>query len=293
VVELFVDLGQDLARRRARELVRRGGAAVQRRALLQNLDLARAQADADLDTPDLADGRDAIALGALARGQHNLLGALNLVALKQPRSGALDEVALVRPRHPLEQGRDLGLRQRLGRDGLGLFLVGTRGEQAGREEQAQEQLVGKVGGERQVGLAARHRLRRGIGGAGKDGVADNGAKQVDLGAELDLDGLALLDLDGGLGLVALEGGVGRDERRARDGDGVGRAWRLFFSRAQGRQAVRQHPAPRPHIPLATFLPRYTFSTSSSMSLSPCSQSSTILAPGTQSAATWASTFSAI
>ena len=48
-----------------------------------------------------------------------------------------------------------------------------------------------------------------------------------------------------------------------------------------------------YTPLVIFLPRYTFATSSSISLSPFSQMSTIFAPGTQSLETSARTFSEI
>jgi len=89
--------------------------------------------------------------------------------------------------------------------------------------------VGVVGGESEIGLAPGYRLIGGIIGLGVDRVANNGAKKINLRAELDLDGLAKLELRRCFGLVALEGRVGGDERCARDGDRVSRAWRCMLA----------------------------------------------------------------
>lgn len=192
-----------------------GGAAV------EGLALAGAERDAHLDTPDLADLGGTVALGTLGGGQDNLLGALNLVAVKEPRGGALDEVALVGVADLFEQGGDLALGRGLLGGGLGLFLIGALGEQAGGDHQAEEELVGVVVGEEEVGGTAGDGVAL---LAGEDGVAGNGAESVNLGAELDLDGLAILDLGGGLGLIRGQGSVGSDIGRGGDGGGVGEAW---------------------------------------------------------------------
>jgi hypothetical protein len=214
-------LREDLARRRALESVSSGSAAVKRRPVLELLDLAASQADTHLNTPHFADLRDALALGALARSKNDLLLVLDLIAAKEPRGGALDKVAVVRLDNLLEKFRDLGLRRRFGSSGLGLVVVGTGSQQTGGNHQSEEQLVGIVRGEDQIGVASLNDL---LGlGSGQNRVANNGTESVNLGTKLDLDGLALLDLDSGLSLVALQGRVRGDIGAGGDGRGVGEA----------------------------------------------------------------------
>lgn len=208
--ELLLDLGEDLAGSRALEAVGDVGAAVQGRALVEVLVLAGAEGDAHLDAPNLASLGDTIALGALGGSQDNLLGAFNLVVVKQPRGGAVDEVAVEGLADLLENRSHLGLGGSSLGGSLGLLLVGALGQEAGGDHEAEEHLVGVVGGVHQVGRAAGDLLL----GTSDDGVADDGTKAIDLGAELDLDRLARLDLLVGLGLI-------RDERRVRGDVGSG------------------------------------------------------------------------
>lgn len=77
-----------------------------------------------------------------------------------------------------------------------------------------------MGSQDQVGRATRDDLVGLVLGMGQNGVADNGAKAVDLGSELDLDGLAGLDLGRSLGLVGRQGGVGGNIGSGRDGCGM-------------------------------------------------------------------------
>lgn len=221
--ELLLDLRKKLARAGALEGIGGGGAAVEGSAVLELLNLAGSQADAHLDTPDLANLGDTLALGVLASGNHNLLLALNLVAVKEPRGGALDEVAVVGADNLLEKVGDLGLRRRLLGGGLGLLLIGTGSEKTRGNHEAEEDLVGVVVGENQVSVAALDNIVGLVLGGGNDGVANDGAEAIDLSTELDLDGLTGLDLDSSLLLVGAQGSVGSDESSGRDGSGVGEA----------------------------------------------------------------------
>lgn len=189
-------------------------------AVLELLLLAGSQADAHLDTPDLANLGDTLALGVLASGNDNLLLALNLVAVKEPRGGALDKVAVVGSDNLLEKVGDLGLRRGLLGGGLGLLLLGTGSEETRGNHEAEEDLVGVVVGENQVGGAALDNIVGLVLGGGNNGVANNGTEAIDLSAELDLDGLTGLDLDGSLLLVGAQGSIGSDKSGGRDGGGV-------------------------------------------------------------------------
>jgi len=93
--ELLLDLVEDLSRGGSLETVGLVGAAVEGSTLVKTLHLARAQTDTGLDTPYLTNLRNALALGTLGGGKDNLLAALNLVVVEQPRGGALDEVNFV------------------------------------------------------------------------------------------------------------------------------------------------------------------------------------------------------
>lgn len=172
--------------------------------LLERLYFAATQADARLNAPHLTDGGRTLSLGAFSGGENDLLLAFNFIAVEEPRSGALDEVAVVALDNLFEEAGDLGLGGGLRGSSLGLLLIGSGSEQARRKHQSEEQLVGIVCGEHEVGGAAGDFL---VSLAGNDGVADNRTEAIDLGAELDLDGLAGLKLDGSLGLIGLERSV--------------------------------------------------------------------------------------
>lgn len=195
------------------------------RSLSNALDLTRSQADAHLNAPNLADLGDTLALGALRRGKDDLLGALDLVVVKEPGSGALNEVDIVGLGDDLEKLCDSGLSRGLLGSCLGLLLVSTLGQKTGRDHQSDEELVGIVISQDQVGIATSDGLASLVLGLGDDSVADDGTEAIDLSTELDLDGLALLDLDTSLGLVGAKGSVGSDVGRGGDSGRVREAWR--------------------------------------------------------------------
>ena len=120
--ELLDDLVEGLLGAVALETVCEGGAAVQGSPVLEVLELASALGDTDLNTPDLADLWDTLALGALSGREHDLLLALDLVALEEPRGGALDEVAVVALDDLLEEVGHAALGHWLLGCGLGLLL---------------------------------------------------------------------------------------------------------------------------------------------------------------------------
>lgn len=221
--ELLLDLGEDLARGRSLEAVGLVGTAVEGGSLVDTLDLAGSQTDTDLDTPDLADLGGTVALGALGGGEDNLLAALDLVAVKQPRGGALDEVHLVGLGDLLQKAGDLGLGRGLLGGSLGLLLVGSLSQEARGDHKSQEQLIDVVVGQDQISGAASDGLSGLVLGGSDDSVANDGAEAIDLSTELDLDGLSLLDLDTGLSLVGGKGSVGSDVGRGGDRGGVGEA----------------------------------------------------------------------
>jgi len=189
-------------------------------ALLELLDLAGSQADSHLDTPNLANLRDALTLGVLTRGDDNLLLALNLVAVEEPRGRALDKVDVIGLNNLLQQLGDPGLCRGLGRRSLGLLLVGTGGEESGGDHKSQEKLIGVVGSQNQVGRSTLDDILGLILLRNDDGVANNRTEAIDLGTELDLDGLAGFELNSGLLLVSGQRGVRSDEARGRDSGGV-------------------------------------------------------------------------
>lgn len=192
--KLLDNFRKDLSGGGTLQLVSLGGSAVESCTVVQGLDLSRAQAHTDLDAPDLAHFGDTVALGSLGGGKNNLLGSFDLVAGKQPRSGALDQLGVVGFAHLLQQAADLGLGGGLLGGGLGLLFVGTLGEETRGDHQAEEKLISVVGGEDQVSVASGNRLSSLVLGGGEDSVADNGTKSVNLSSELDLNGLSLLDL---------------------------------------------------------------------------------------------------
>lgn len=219
--ELLLHLREDFPRCRALETIGLQRAAVKSRALsIDVLDLARAQAYTYFHAPDLTDLGDAIALGTLARCQDDLLGALDLVVAEQPRGGALNNVAVVALADGLEHARDLSLRRSLLAGGLGLLFFRSLGKKTRGGHQPQEELIAVVSGQHQVSWASGDLLASLILRSGEHSVADDGAEAINLSSELDLDGLAGLDLGGGLSLVGGEGCVRSDVGCGRDGGRV-------------------------------------------------------------------------
>lgn len=94
-LELAHDLRQRGAGARSLKLVRSRSPSVEGGPLLQCLDLARTQTDAHFNTPHFGDCRYTITASSLAGCQNDLLGAFDLVVLKQPARGVLNEVAVV------------------------------------------------------------------------------------------------------------------------------------------------------------------------------------------------------
>lgn len=211
--ELLDNLGQHRPGGRALEAVGGSSAAMQSRPVAQSLDLSATQGDAHLDAPRLVDLGETLALGALTGSQDDLLLGLDLVVLELPDGGALDQVAVICGRDLLEHLGNLALGVGL----LGLLLLlragrdGTRGN-----HEPQQELICVVGSQHQVGLAALNHIT----GANNDGVAHNGGEAIDLGAQLDLDGLASLQRRRSLLGVGLEGRVGGDVGAGGDGGAV-------------------------------------------------------------------------
>lgn len=149
---------------------------------------------------------------------------------EQPGCSALDDVAVVALGDGLEQAGDLGLRRSLLSGGLGLLLVSSLGEETRGNHQSQKELIAVVGSEHEVSGAARDFLASLVLGSCEDSVAHNGAEAIDLSSKLDLDGLAGLDLGGGLGLIGRQRRVGSDVGGGRDGRRVGEALRSVSNR---------------------------------------------------------------
>lgn len=211
LVELGLDVVHELLGRRALGDTALVGKTVQCRSVLKLLDLSGAQADTDLDTPDLTQLGSTIATGALAWRKDNLLLVLDLVAAKQPRGGALNQVAVIGLYNLLQERSNLGLGRSLLLGSLGLLLVSARGQSSRRDHQAQEQLVGVVCSQNQVGRASSDDIGLLALLLGDDGSTDNRTESINLGTELDLDGLASLDGHVGLGFIGGERSVGRDK----------------------------------------------------------------------------------
>lgn len=239
--ELLLDLVEDLARSRSLQAISLVGAAVKSGTLVKSLDLARAQADADLNTPNLTNFRDTLALGALCRGKDNLLAAFDLIVVEEPRGGALDDVDLVCLGNLLEKAGDLGLCRGFLGSSLGLLLVGALGQSARGDHQSQEDLVDVVVGKDQIGSAASDLVASLVFGGGDDGVTDDGTETIDLGTKLDLDSLAILDLGAGLSLVGCERSVGGDVGRRGDGGGVRETFSAALAMSSGSDSCRTNP----------------------------------------------------
>jgi hypothetical protein len=225
VTELLLDLVEDLARGRSLETVGLVGAAMESGTLVNTLHLTRAQTDTDLDTPNLTNLGSTLALGALGRRKDNLLAALDLVVVEQPRCGALDDVDVVGLGNLLQKAGDPGLGRSLLGGSLGLLLVGALSQETRGGHQSQEKLVDVVVGKDQIGSAASDLLAGLVLGSSNHGITDNGAETIDLGTKLDLDSLAILDLGTGLSLVGGERSVGSDVGRRGDGGGVGETFK--------------------------------------------------------------------
>lgn len=176
--------------------------------VVQVLDLTVAQREANLNTPNLTDLGDTVTTDTVAGGQDDLLGALDLVAVEQPGGSVLNDVAAVGLGDLLEKSGHLGLGGSTLGSGLLLLLVGTLGKQAGGNHEAEQKLIGVVGGNDQVGLGASDGLLGGVLLGSNDHVADDGTETIDLSTELDLDDLAGLQDGLGLGGIGDQRGVG-------------------------------------------------------------------------------------
>lgn len=95
LVELCLDIVEQLLGGRSLRNTVLVGETVQGCSVLELLHLTAAQADTDLDTPHLANFGSAIAFATLAWCKDNLLLVLDLVAAKEPRSCALNQVTVV------------------------------------------------------------------------------------------------------------------------------------------------------------------------------------------------------
>jgi hypothetical protein len=214
--ELLLDLAESGAGAGALEAVGGLGPPVKGGAVGEGLDLAVTSADAHLDTPDLADLGHTVTPNTVTGCEDDLLVALNVVAVKFPDSGVLDKVAVVALGELLEKVGDPGLGEGLGGGGsLLLLLLGASGQKTSRQHCAENELLGVVGSELQVGGAA------GDLAANNDGVADDGTEAIDLGTKLDLHRLA--GLEGGLCLLRVghKRGVGSDVCAGRNSGRVG------------------------------------------------------------------------
>ena len=178
-------------------------------AVLEILELSGSEGNTDLNTPDLTNLWKTLTLALLTWSKDNLLLALNLVALKDPRGGVLDQVAVEGLADLLKVRSHLGLWDGLGLSSLGLLLDGSGSQKSPWDHKAEENLVGVVGSEHQVGNALLIVL--GGGSWDNDGVANNCSETVDLGTELDLDDIAGVKCDGSLSLIGLQWGVWSDE----------------------------------------------------------------------------------
>ena len=203
--ELLLNLAEGGAGAGTLEAVCSLGPPVKGSAVGEGLDLAVTSADAHLDTPDLANLGHTVTPDTVTRCEDDLLVALNVVAVEFPDGGVLDKAAVVGLGDLLDKVGDPGLGKRLGGGGsLLLLLIGTSGQKTSRHHCAEQQLLGVVGSELQVGSAASDLATN------NDGVADDSTEAIDLGTELDLHSLA--GLEGGLGLLRVghERGVGSD-----------------------------------------------------------------------------------
>lgn len=244
--ELLDDLVQGLLGRITLETVGESGTAVESGAVLEVLELSGSERNTNLNTPDLTDLWKTLALALLTWSKDNLLLALNLVALKHPGSGVFDQVAVEALDDLLEIGSHLGLWDGLGLSSLGLLLDGSGSQKSSWDHQAEENLVGVVGSEHQVGDAGIILLLS--LSWNDDGVANDCSETVDLGTELDLDDISGLQDDGSLSLIGLQWGIGGYECIWRNGRWVRNAYIGLIS---WRKATKSSNS----LPLAIFFPR--------------------------------------
>ena len=219
------------------ETVGEGGTAMEGSSLLKVLELTGAERDTDLNAPNLGDLWEAITLSLLSWCEDNLLLALNLVALEQPRGGVFDKVAVVGLDDLLEHLGHLGLGDGLLLLGLGLLLDGAGSQQSSWDHESQQELVGVVSSEHQISDAGLVLL--GLSWD-NDGVADNRSEAINLGTKLDLDNIAGLESDGGLGLIRLEWGIWGNESIWRDSGWVRDAWNMSVDLVSVCQMLGQH-----------------------------------------------------
>lgn len=214
--ELLDNLRQRLARARALETVGSGGTAVQRGTVVEILDLTSSQAETNLNTPHLTHIRNTVAAYTIAGGQDDLLLALDLVAIEQPASGVLDDVAVVGLGDLLEEAGHVGLSWGLLGGRLLLLLLGALGQQTGRNHQTQQKLVSIVGCDNEVSLTASDNVLGSALGGNYNHVTDDGSEAINLSSQLDLDNLSSLQGRLGLGGVRDERSVGSDIGARRD-----------------------------------------------------------------------------
>ena len=222
--ELLDDFRQRLTRAGTLQTVGGGGTAVQGSTVVEVLDLATAHAEADLNTPNLTNLGNTITTDTIAGRQDDLLGAFDLVAVKQPASGVLDHVAVVGLGNLLQEGGDLSLGRGLLGGGLLLLLLSSLGQQTGRDHETQQKLVGVVGCDNQISLTASDNILGGVLRGNDNHVTDNGSEAIDLSTQLDLDDLTGLQGSLGLGGVGHKGGVGCHIGARRDGSRVRDTW---------------------------------------------------------------------
>jgi hypothetical protein len=199
--KLLDDLGQSLSGAGSLEDVGGSRAAMQGSAERQGLDLSGAKGEANFNTPDFPDLGDTFALHARARGKDDLLGTLDLVALKQPAGGVLNHITVVSLGYLFDEGGDLALSRGLLGGSLLLLLLGTASQKTGGHHESQQKLVCVVSGVDEVSLATSHNILGRFLVGNDDHVANNGTESIDLSAELDLDDLA--GLEGGLSLLSV------------------------------------------------------------------------------------------
>jgi hypothetical protein len=192
------------------------------RSVGQCLGFAASQADTSFDTPNLANFWKSFALEAVARQDNDLLGRFNLIALKQPRGRALDNSASIALGNLLKEAADLALGVLLLARGS-LFLIVGGCKQPGWHHQAQDELIGIVCCEQQIGIALGDVGFLAILARDNEGVADNGTESVNLSAQLDFCDLSLLEGRCGLFGIGLERSVRRDVGARGDGGRVGLA----------------------------------------------------------------------
>lgn len=219
--ELLDNLGESLAGAGALEDVGGSGAAVQGSTVVKRLDLAVAQAEANLNTPNLTNLGNTFTTGTVAGAQDDLLVTLDLVAVKQPAGGVLDDVAVVCLGDLLQVGGDLSLGRSLLGGGLLLLLLGALGQKTRGNHETQHNLVGVVGCKDQIGLAAGDNFLGGVLLGNDNHVTDDGSESIDLSTQLDLGDLAGLQGSLGLGGIGLKRSVGSHIGARRDSGGVG------------------------------------------------------------------------